>query len=241
MRSISKDNVCVYSVREIEESIRRCDEMMDILTAPKEIAPVDLYYENQAMRTQKLEALLNKRSMQDQYNVFYSFAFTKLNYYKTIDICVHNETDTDAHANNKKVFIIYGHNEAKRRELKELLQKLGLQPVVLPEQPDLGQTIIEKFEKCASDCSYAFAILTPDDNVVKEKYSYFQARPNVIFELGWFYSRLGRKRVCVLDQIRDNVNIFSDLQGIMRITFTKDINEKYIDITKELKSVGLIE
>lgn len=142
---------------------------------------------------------------------------------------------------SKKVFIIHGHNEAKRRELKDLLEnKFGLETIVLGEQPNQGLTIIEKFEKYASCCGYAFALFTPDDIIINGEEQYFQARPNVIFELGWFYSRLGRNRVCILDQASEKSEIFSDLHGVMRIQFNDAISDKYLEIEKELKSAGLL-
>ena len=143
--------------------------------------------------------------------------------------------------NTKDVFIIHGHSEAKRRELETMLkERFGLNPIVLSEKPDQGLTIIEKFEKYASTCSYAFALFTPDDIVTNGGQQYFQARPNVIFELGWFYANLGRARVCILDQASDQSRIFSDLQGVMRMQFKENISEKHFEIERELKSVGII-
>lgn len=67
---------------------------------------------------------------------------------------------------------------------------------------------------------------------------YPQARPNVIFELGWFYGRLGREKVCIL--FKKGTKMHSDLDGISRIEFNNLINEKVIeDIRKELKEAGL--
>lgn len=92
---------------------------------------------------------------------------------------------------NKKVFIIHGHNEAKWRELEKILNKLHLEPIILGENPDHGATtIIEKFEHYASQCVYAIAVFTPDDQVEKNGKMYLQARPNVMFEVGWFCGRL---------------------------------------------------
>jgi predicted nucleotide-binding protein len=115
-----------------------------------------------------------------------------------------------------------------------------LNPIVLLDQPDQGLTIIEKFEKYAANCSYAFALFTPDDIVTKGDNQYFQARPNVIFELGWFYASLGRSRVCILDQASEQSRIFSDLQGVLRMQFNENISEKYMEIERELKTLGII-
>ncbi|MEE1282638.1 MAG: nucleotide-binding protein [Acutalibacteraceae bacterium] len=118
--------------------------------------------------------------------------------------------------------------------------RLSNRSIVLSDQPDQGLTIIEKFEKYAKNCSYAFALFTPDDIVTNGDKQYFQARPNVIFELGWFYANLGRSRVCILDQASERSKIFSDLQGILRMQFINDVSERYIEIDRELKSLGII-
>jgi hypothetical protein len=140
----------------------------------------------------------------------------------------------------EKVFIIHGHDEAKWRELRDLLKdRLKLKTVVLIEEPGAGETLIRKFEEFADDCCYAFALLTPDDFIEKEGKSYFQARPNVLFELGWFYGHFGRDRVCIVKKA--NTEIPSDLAGILSIDFHKMVSECFMQIEDELKKVGIIK
>jgi predicted nucleotide-binding protein len=87
-----------------------------------------------------------------------------------------------------------------------------------------------------------FAILTPDDMIRSRdnstEYEYLQPRPNVIFELGWFYGKLGRAKVCILH--KKGAMIHSDLQGISHIQFNKSILEKVTEIESELKAGDLI-
>src|SRR5690606_12268485 len=107
---------------------------------------------------------------------------------------------------SNKVFIVHGHDDNSKTELEILLRDMGLDPVILHRQIDGGMTIIEKFEANA-DVGYAFVILTPDEvaylaseegtvdaDCKKER----RARPNVIWEFGYFVGRLGRKRTCCL-------------------------------------------
>jgi predicted nucleotide-binding protein len=140
----------------------------------------------------------------------------------------------------KKVFIIHGHDEAKRRELKSLLsERLGLIPIVLSEQPDEGcSTIIEKFEHYAPSCSYAVALFTPDDQVGANDQAYVQARPNVIYELGWFCGVLGRKKVMML--LKEGTTVFSDFSGIIQKRFRIDISEKFMEIESDLRATGML-
>ena len=106
-------------------------------------------------------------------------------------------------------------------------------------EPGKGRTIIEKFEDEAQRATFAFAILTPDDFVSIDGKEYSQARPNVIFELGWFYGRLGRDRVCIL--FKEGTKIHSDLDGISRIQFRDSVLEKAVEIERELVSSGVLK
>lgn len=138
-----------------------------------------------------------------------------------------------------KIFVIHGHDEAKWRELRDLLgDRLGVKTVVLEEEPGAGEVLIRKFEEFADDCCYAFALLTPDDFVEKEGKSYFQARPNVLFELGWFYGHFGHDHVCIIKKA--NTVMPSDLAGILSINFRDQISEGFLQIEDELKRVGVI-
>jgi hypothetical protein len=112
------------------------------------------------------------------------------------------------------VFIVHGHDEPNLNGLKDLLKdRYHLTPIVLSSQPEGGRTIIEKFEEEAQKAAFAFVLLTPDDTVRKDDGEYSQARPNVAFELGWFYGKLGRKKVCIL--FKKGTRIHSDLEGVI--------------------------
>ncbi len=140
---------------------------------------------------------------------------------------------------SRVVFIIHGHDELNLLRLRQLLkQRWALDSVVLKEKPGKGRTLIEKFEEEAVVATFALALVTPDDVVSAADSEYPQARPNVIFELGWFYGRLGRGRVCIL--LGRDTKIHSDLDGISRINFLESVEEKTSEIETELKAAGLI-
>jgi predicted nucleotide-binding protein len=139
----------------------------------------------------------------------------------------------------KRVFIVHGHDmENALRLHARLKDRFRLEPVILSEEPSKGRSIIEKFEAEATTCSFAFVLFTPDDFINKNNETYSQARPNVILELGWFYGRLGRDRVCIL--FRKGTAIPSDLGGIGRIEFGISIDENIIEIENELDAGGLL-
>lgn len=140
----------------------------------------------------------------------------------------------------RSVFIVHGHDEVNLLRLERLMEKRWkLSPIILMNSASTGNTVIEKFEHAARTCTYAFVLLTPDDLVATKTGSISQARPNVIFELGWFYGRLGRNRVCIL--YKSGTSIHSDLAGIVRIEFAANVDEKISEIEAELRAAGLLE
>ena len=142
---------------------------------------------------------------------------------------------------SKEVFVIHGHNEAARSQLKLLLQSFGLKPIILVEQSDGGgMTIIEKFEFYAGICSFAFALMTPDD-MIKETDSgktIWHPRQNVTLELGWFMARLGRTRVMLLS--KGDIEMPSDLQGILYLPFKESVMEVMPQLASRLREAGLM-
>jgi hypothetical protein len=144
----------------------------------------------------------------------------------------------------RRVFIVHGRDEANLLRLEKMLRdQFGLDPMILRYQPGKGRTLIEKFEEEAGVCSFAFVLLAPDDQVrvpidsgTTEEYT--QARPNVIFEAGWFYGRLGRMRVCILH--KRGTRIHSDLDGISRIPFDENVEAAFLEIKRELEAAGVV-
>lgn len=141
----------------------------------------------------------------------------------------------------RRVFIIHGHDEGAWRDLRDMLQsdEFKLEPVVLKEQAGATQTLIEKFEHAALGCAFAIALVTPDDVVKKAGKSQWQARPNVLFELGWFYGRLGPQRLLVLKR-GETTALPSDLGGIMTLDFVKSVRETLASLRDELGAAGLL-
>jgi len=152
--------------------------------------------------------------------------------------------DSTAHAapadSRSRVFIVHGHDEAAKYAVQALLERLGLEGVILDEQTGRGDTIIAKFEREAGNAAFAVVLLTPDDkggvatggvNQLKPR-----ARQNVIFELGYFAAKLGRGRVCALR--RGDVEIPSDFSGVQYLPYD-DGGAWRIALAKEMRDAGL--
>ena len=142
------------------------------------------------------------------------------------------------YAANNKVFIVYGHDIEAREQLELLLRRMKLEPVILQNLPIGGDTIIEKLE-ANIDVRYACVLLTPDDEGYptgqpKEKKP--RARQNVILELGMFLVRLGRKRVAILH--KGNLELPSDINGLIYVKFNKRVDEVKERLGAELQEAG---
>lgn len=142
------------------------------------------------------------------------------------------------HPSNKKVFIVYGHDTVAREQLELLLRRLRLEPVILQNLPAAGETIIEKLEG-NTEVRYACVLLTPDDEGYKAGATGSaqpRARQNVILEMGMFLAKLGRKRVSVL--YKGNIELPSDINGLLYIKFDDRIDEIKDRIAAELQEAG---
>ena len=148
-----------------------------------------------------------------------------------------SETHKDEQINTDKVFLVHGRDDGTKQTIARFLETLGLKPVVLHEQANIGRTIIEKFEEHAQ-VGFAVVLLTPDDvgafrdDKNKQKP---RARQNVIFEFGYFIGKLGRKRVCAL--VKGDVEKPSDYNGVLYISFDDSGGWK-MRLIKELKTAG---
>jgi predicted nucleotide-binding protein len=154
------------------------------------------------------------------------------------------ESATAPMASSNRIFIVHGHDEKAKNELEILLAEMGLEPVVLHRQADGGKTLIEKFEHYA-DVGFAFVLLTPDEIAYlvsessksdMERAKEHRARPNAIFEFGFFVGRLGRSRTCCI--YKSPVTVPSDLNGLIYKRFERSIEEVAYAIGKELKAAG---
>jgi len=136
------------------------------------------------------------------------------------------------------IFIVHGHDELALLELKNYLQntlKLS-EPIILKEKPSEGQTIIEKFEVFSKNIDLVFVMLTPDDFISIEEGGrpFLQARPNVIFELGYFMGKLKRKSGKIILLVKSPSKMFSDLSGVIFIDISNGINSAGESIRNEL-------
>ena len=137
---------------------------------------------------------------------------------------------------SNRVFIVHGHDAAGLEMVARFIERVGLIPLVLHEQPSGGRTVIEKLEH-HGDVDFAVILLTPDDEGKDKGDAELKprARQNVVLELGYFVGRLGRNRVCALH--RGPMELPSDILGVVYVSFDEGGGWR-LTLARELKQAG---
>lgn len=165
---------------------------------------------------------------------------SKIRYMKSKDVVKYICNITGmAPLDGPKSFIVHGHDETMKFKLKNYLQNtLKLpEPVILHEQPNLGRTIIEKFEDESENVDLVFVLLTPDDKVYASEATNDQkrrARQNVILEMGYFLGKLGRKGGRVILLYKGEIELPSDISGLVYIDISNGIEAAGEEIRREV-------
>ena len=143
----------------------------------------------------------------------------------------------EPHLSNR-VFVVHGRDGGTRDTVARFLETLELEAVILQEQASEGRTIIEKFED-HSGVGFAVVLCTPDDiGALATESDKLKPRPrqNVILELGFFWGRLGRKKVCAL--LEGDMEMPSDYDGVLYIPL--DVSEGWkLTLARELRAAGM--
>jgi predicted nucleotide-binding protein len=135
--------------------------------------------------------------------------------------------------NYSKVFIVHGHDGELKESVARVIEKQGIEAIILSEHSNQGRTVIEKFENY-SDVGGTICLFTADDfgRAKDSENDSCRARQNVVFEAGYFMGKLGRDHVAILAD--KGVEIPSDLAGVV---YT-DTNNWQVAMLKELKAMG---
>lgn len=126
-------------------------------------------------------------------------------------VSVAGESDIKKDLVSRKAFVVHGRDDATRESVARFLMKIEVQPIILHEQANRGQTVVEKIY-AYSDVDFAVVILTPDDvGRLKGGEQKPRVRQNVMLELGFFLGKLGREKVCALKH--GEIDIPTDFAG----------------------------
>lgn len=79
---------------------------------------------------------------------------------------------------------------------------------------------LEALESAVDDSDFAIAVAHSDDLTLFRGQDWPSPRDNVVFELGLFMGRLGRKRAILMEPREEKVKLPSDLSGITTIPYS---------------------
>ena len=149
-------------------------------------------------------------------------------------------------AENKKVFVVHGHDVNAREQLELVLHKLGLNPFVLQNSSGGGLTIIEALEKEIGPrpeaARFGIVLMTPDDKGFSNRDGKtsirLRARQNVVLETGMLISSLGRANMAIL--VKGDLEVPSDANGIIYLTFSSHVKETVPRLAERLRESGFV-
>lgn len=137
-----------------------------------------------------------------------------------------------------RVFVVHGQDDTARAELVDFLRSIGLDPIVLHDQPNMGRHLLTKFIDEAELVTFAVVLMTADDEGRRAGASELRmrARQNVILELGYFLAHLGQPRVCAL--VTPGLETPSDFDGIVYIQM-KSTGRWKNELERELRAADM--
>jgi predicted nucleotide-binding protein len=138
----------------------------------------------------------------------------------------------------ERVFVVHGRDDAPKFEVARFLEQVGIDALLLSEQPNSGRTLVEKLVHYSGQVGFAVVILTPDDigALADQRDSLTpRARQNVIFEMGYFIGLIGRGRVCAL--LTSDLQRPSDIDGVVYVEMSGNWK---IALAKELGAAGFV-
>ena len=142
---------------------------------------------------------------------------------------------------NRKVFVVYGHDNHARTQLEAMLRRWDLEPLILDQLISSGQTIIEKLEEYTQQANFGIVLATPDDigypknDETKKQY---RVRQNVVLELGMLLSKIGREKIAILLSQAEDMEKPSDTDGLIYIPFKDNVEETKLSLAKEMQNNG---
>ena len=141
-------------------------------------------------------------------------------------------------ADEKRVFIVHGHNEEVLKMVTDYVRSIGLTPVILKQLARNGiDNILNQITE-NTNVMCALLLFTGDDKgrAASETRYRKRARQNVVFEAGYFIGKLGKEKVLMMQE--KDLEIPSDLGGCRYI----EIDEKEYwkrQLFEDLKLMGL--
>ncbi len=141
--------------------------------------------------------------------------------------------------NQPVLFIAHGRISRKQlQKMKDFLLALGVVPIIVIDEPDLGMTPKQKVQYYMASCNIGLALITADDRISNS--DELRGRPNIDNEIGMF---------CESKNIENRIIIFKEPQIKLPSNYSelvwKEFNKGQIETTftqivRELKAWGFL-
>lgn len=140
---------------------------------------------------------------------------------------------------SQRVLIVGSSSLGTKQTVARFIEHLGLEAIILSEQPNGGRTKFEKF-KAYTNVDFAITLLMPDDVGRAKDKPYDELKPRLsqdtIFELAYLYTHLQREQVVTL--CTAEIELPSYLEGKIHVQMCSSDNWK-LKLIKEMKFAGL--
>ena len=134
-----------------------------------------------------------------------------------------------------KAFIAHGKKSVALTKLQEFLRALGVEPLVVKEQPSLDKTLDDKVNYYLSQADFVIILATADDKVGEK----LQPRQNVIHEIGLAQKTHGGKIIYLLEE---GAEFPSNIRPKVYEPFKqRNMMNAFLHIAKELRAYGILK
>ena len=140
-----------------------------------------------------------------------------------------------------KVFISHGKESAALRKLKEFIETLGIEPLIVKEQASLDKDLPEKVSLYLNQADFVIILATGDDTVIdkKTRAEIIQPRQNVIHEIG-LAQKTHPGRVIYL--LEEGADFPSNIRPRVWESFKqRNMMDAFLGIVRELRAYGILK
>lgn len=135
-----------------------------------------------------------------------------------------------------KAFIVHGGETDARKKLERFLLGLGVQPLIIEEEPKEGRSVDQQVEHYSKMADCAILLGTADDKELKDGKLY--PRRNDFIEIGRFLEKFPMRIIYLQEEGASFPSIIAEK---LRTPFTQDnMDEAFTVIARELKAFGLL-
>ena len=136
-----------------------------------------------------------------------------------------------------KAFVAHGPKAKPLEKLCSFLRALGVQPIVIEEEPSEGRSIDQQVEIFLEQADCAIVLGTADDKELKDGRLY--PRRNVHVEIGRFQERFPRRIIYLLEE---GASLPSNISEKVHERFSQEsMEEAFVRVVRELTAFGILK